>query len=79
MYKKKFIDLEKDSYLDFFFLEDDKWEEFLASYLSSIEESVKQRRENIDDKVIHEVIELFIEAGIEREQLDDQFMDKLRE
>jgi hypothetical protein len=69
VYKKEFIDLEQASYLDFFFLEDDKWEEFLASYLSSIEESIEQRREKIDDNVINEVIELLVEAVIEREQL----------
>ncbi|WP_057776273.1 hypothetical protein [Cytobacillus dafuensis] len=54
VYKKEFIDLEKASYLDFFFLEDDKWEEFLASYLSSIEEAKEQWQEKIDDQMINE-------------------------
>lgn len=77
VFEKKFIEMDKSSYLDFFFLEDDKWEDFLNSYLSSIEEEIEKRREKIDDKVIAEVIELFIEAGVELEQLDNQFRNKL--
>lgn len=65
------------SYLDFLFLEDEKWEEFLTSYLSNIEEAIEQRREKIDDKAINEVIELLVEAGIERERLDDKYRVKL--
>ncbi|USK44120.1 hypothetical protein [Cytobacillus oceanisediminis] len=79
MLKKEYIHLEKTSYLDFFFLEDDKWEKFLSSYLSSIEITLEQRREKIDDKVIDEVIELLIEAGIKREHLDAKFRCRLNE
>lgn len=77
VFERKFIDLEKSSYLDFFFLEDDKWEGFLTSYLSSIESEIEQQREKIDDIVIDEVIELFINAGVELEQLDNQIRNKL--
>lgn len=79
MLKKEFNDLTKTSYLDFFFLEDDKWGTFLVSYLASIEEAIEQQREKIDDKMLNEVIELFAEGGIKREQLDGQFKGKLRE
>lgn len=77
VFKKDFIDLERTSYLDFFFLQDDKWEEFLTSILLNIQERVKQRQEKIDDKVMNEVIPLFVQAGIEQEQQDDHFKDKL--
>jgi len=79
VFKKEFMDLERTSYLDFFYLEDDKWEEFLVLYLASIEETLKQERQKIDEKMLDEVFELFVEAGIEQEQLNDQFRDKLRE
>lgn len=79
VFSREFIEFEKTSYLDFFFLEDDKWEEFLASYLSSIEDAIEQRREKMDAKTIDEVIELFVEAGIKREQLSNEFRIRLIE
>ncbi|MEH7347131.1 hypothetical protein V7122_25175 [Bacillus sp. JJ1532] len=78
VYTKNFIDLEKTSYLDFFYLEDDKWEEFLTSYWSSIEKEIMLRREEIDENQIDEVIGLFIEAGIENEQITNLFKENLK-
>ncbi|WP_230459055.1 hypothetical protein [Terrilactibacillus tamarindi] len=78
VYTKNFIDLEKTSYLDFFYLEDDKWEEFLTSYWSSIEQELMLRREEINVDKIEEVIRLFIEAGIESEQITIPFKENLK-
>lgn len=77
VFNNEFIELERTTYLDFFFLEDDKWEKFLNSYLSNIKEGIEQRRDKIDDKAINDLIKLFLDAGIEREQLDEHFKDKL--
>ncbi len=78
VYNKNFIDLEKTSYLDFFYLEDDKWEEFLTSYWTSIEQELMLRREEINVDKIEEVIRLFIEAGIESEQITISFKENLK-
>lgn len=78
VYTKNFIDIEKTSYLDFFYLEDDKWEEFLISYLSCIENELMLRKEVIDENQIDEVIGLFIEAGIESEQITNLFKENLK-
>lgn len=78
VFTKNFIDLERTSYLDFFYLEDDTWEEFLASYWSSIEQEITLRREGIDEDKIDEVIGLFIEAGIDNEQITNPFKEKLK-
>lgn len=63
VYTKNSIDLEKTSYLDFFYFEDDKWEEFLASYWSRIEQ-LMLRREEIDEDKIDEVIGLSWKQGL---------------
>lgn len=78
VYIKNFIDIEKTSYLDFFYLEDDKWEEFLASYWSSIEQEIMLRREEIEESQINEVIGLFIEAGISNELFTKPFKENLK-
>lgn len=78
VYTKNFIDIEKTSYLDFFYLEDDKWEEFLISHLSCIENEIMFRKEVIDENQIDEVIGLFIEAGIESEQITNPFKENLK-
>ncbi|MED3550930.1 hypothetical protein [Cytobacillus praedii] len=78
VYTKNYIDLEKTSYLDFFNLEDDKWEEFLTSYWSSIEQELKLRKEKIDEDQIDEVIRLFSEAGIENELITNLFKENLK-
>lgn len=78
VYTKNFIDIEKTSYLDFFYLEDDKWEEFLISYLSCIENEIMLQKEVIDENQIDEVIGLFIEAGIESEQITNSFKENLK-
>lgn len=78
VYTKNFIDLEKTSYLDFFYLEDDKWEEFLTSYFLNIENEIMLRSEEIDEDKIGEVIGLFIEAGIENEQITNPFKENLK-
>ena len=54
----------KTSYLDFFNLEDDKWEGFLISYWLNIQNEIMLRREKIDEDKIAEVIGLFIEQGL---------------
>jgi hypothetical protein len=77
VFTKNFIDLEKTSYLDFFYLEDDKWEEFLISHLSSIENEML-RREEIDEDQMDEVIGLFIEAGIDNGQITNPFKENLK-
>lgn len=79
VFKKEFIDLEKTFYLDFFFLEDDKWEEFLNSYWSTIEQEIDQSKERINEDIIEQVIQYFIEAGIEKERLSNKFKEALRE
>lgn len=38
VFKKDFFNNENNSNIDLFFLEDDKWEDFLYSYWTSIEE-----------------------------------------
>ncbi|MEK4905729.1 hypothetical protein [Niallia sp. FSL M8-0099] len=78
VYTKNFIDLEKTSYLDFFYLEDDKWEEFLTSYWSSIKQEIMLRRKEIDEDKIDEVIGLFMEAGISNEQITNPFKENLK-
>jgi hypothetical protein len=78
VYTKNFIDLEKTSYLDFFYLEDDKWEEFLTSYWLNIQNEIMLRREKIDEDKIAEVIGLFIEAGIDNEQITNPFKENLK-
>jgi hypothetical protein len=78
VYTKNFIDLEKTSYLDFFHLEDYKWEEFLTSYWLNIENEIMLRREEIDEDNIGEVIGLFIEAGINNEQITNPFKENLK-
>jgi hypothetical protein len=78
VYTKNFIDLEKTSYLDFFYLEDDKWEEFLVSHLSSIENEIMLRREEIDEDQMDEVIGLFIEVGIDNGQITNPFKENLK-
>lgn len=78
VYTKNFIDLEKTTYLDFFYLEDDKWEEFLISHLSSIENEIMLRREEIDEDQMDEVIGLFIESGIDNGQITNPFKEKLK-
>jgi hypothetical protein len=78
VYTKNFIDLEKTSYLDFFYLEDDKWEEFLTSYWSSIEQEIMLRKEEIDEDQIDEIIRLFIEVGIENELITNLFKENLK-
>ncbi|WP_286230466.1 hypothetical protein [Neobacillus mesonae] len=78
VFTKNFIDLEKISFLDFFYLEDDKWEEFLTSYWSSVEQEIMLQREEIDEDKIDEVIGLFIEAGIDNEQITNSFKENLK-
>lgn len=78
VYTKNFIDLEKTSYLDYFYLEDDKWEEFLTSYWASIEKEIMLRREEIDEDRIGELIGLFMEAGIGNGQITNLFKEKLK-
>ncbi|WP_179290070.1 hypothetical protein [Niallia circulans] len=78
VYTKNFIDLEKTSYLDLFYLEDDKWEKFLISHLSSIENEIMLRREEIDEEQIDEVIGLFIEAGIDNGQITNPIKENLK-
>ncbi|WP_066047297.1 hypothetical protein [Robertmurraya korlensis] len=78
VYTKNSINLEKTSYLDFFYFEDDKWEEFLASYWSSIEQEIMLRRVEINEDVLAEVIGLFIHAGIASEQITDAFKENLK-
>ncbi|MGN7943010.1 hypothetical protein [Metabacillus sp. 22489] len=78
VYTKNFIDLEKTSYLDFFYLEDDKWEEFLTSYWLNIENEIMLRREKIDEDRIDEVIGLFMEAGIDNGQITNPFKENLK-
>lgn len=78
VYTKNFIDLEKTSYLDLFYLEDGKWEEFLISHLSSIENEIMLRREEIDEEQMDEVIGLFIEAGIDNGQITNPFKENLK-
>lgn len=78
VYNKNFIDLEKTSYLDFFYLEDDKWEEFLTSYWTSIEQKIILCRDEIAEDKIDEVIMLFIEAGIDNGQITNSFKENLK-
>ncbi|MGQ4668797.1 hypothetical protein ACUIJN_23735 [Metabacillus halosaccharovorans] len=78
VYTKNFIDLEKTSYLDFFYLEDDKWQEFLTSYFLNIENEIMLRSEEIDEDKIGEVIGLFIEAGIDNGQITNPFKENLK-
>lgn len=78
VYTKDFIDIEETSHLDFFYLEDDKWEEFLTSHWSSIEQEIKLQREEIEESRIGEVIGLFIEAGIDNELITNPFIENLK-
>ncbi|WP_336883748.1 hypothetical protein [Priestia koreensis] len=78
VYTKSFIDLEKTSYLDFFYLEDDKWAEFLTSYWLDIQNEIMLPREEIDEAKIDEVIGLFMEAGIDNEQITNPFKENLK-
>ncbi|MBY0098692.1 hypothetical protein [Mesobacillus maritimus] len=77
-YGKKEIDSNRGTYLDLFFLEDDKWELFLEDYWREIEEELKKEEAKITDEVINEVINLFLEAGIKQESLDDKVSNNIR-
>ncbi|WP_180230239.1 hypothetical protein [Bacillus sp. AFS073361] len=77
-YGKKVIDSNRGNYIDLFFLEDDKWEIFLEDYWREIEEELKKEETKITDEVITEVINLFLEAGIKQENLDDKVSTNIR-
>lgn len=77
-YGKKVIDSNRGTYLDLFFLEDDKWELFLEDYWREIEDELKKEEAKITDEVINEVINLFLEAGIKQENLDDKVSTNIR-
>lgn len=77
-YGKKVIDSNRGTYLDLFFLEDDKWEIFLEDYWREIEDELKKEEAKITDEVINEVINLFLQAGIKQENLDDKVSSNIR-
>lgn len=77
-YGKKVIDSNRGTYLDLFFLEDDNWEMFLGNYWREIEGELKKEEAKITDEVINEVIEMFLEAGIKQENLDDKVSTNIR-
>lgn len=77
-YGKKVIDSNRGTYLDLFFLEDDKWEIFLEDYWRDIKDELKKEEAKITDEVINEVINLFLEAGIKQENFDDKVSTNIR-
>ena len=77
-YGERVIDSERGTYLDMFFLEDDKWERFLESYSGEIEEGLKKREAEITNDVINQVIELFLEAGLKEKEFDEDLKERIR-
>ncbi|MEC1157695.1 MULTISPECIES: hypothetical protein [Cytobacillus] len=55
-------------YLDFFYLEDNQWEEFLKNYLKEVEQ---EGLEQLTPSVINEFIQLFKEIGIDEDRLSN--------
>lgn len=76
VYRKENVNFEETSYLDLFYLEDDKWEEFLIHYWTTIEKEIQKQMEEITQEVVDVIIELLIEAGIEKVNLSEPFQEK---
>jgi hypothetical protein len=68
----------QNSFIDLFYLEDDQWEQFLRDYWSEIEEELQEREKQITPEVIDEIMQLFIEAGMDAEEATDSFKERIQ-
>lgn len=65
-------------YIDLFYLEDDQWEQFLRDYWSEIDEELQEREKQITPEVIEEVVQLFIEAGMNETEITDSLKERIQ-